>query len=171
MSQHREVPEGHNIVESDKRITAQGQRKEPVGRLELALSNAKLSQPVVSLIEKFVTQIERQALLSDINRGPDIFMNRHSRQGEGFPKEIQSSVTANEANHMIFPFQWLRQSLNWGWLAGREAQWDLACSQTFQRSLASEFAVSIASIMQRLKLQRPLRKAAADFSSSLPRNF
>jgi len=72
----------HNIVESDKKITAQGQQREPVGRLELALSNAKLSQPVVSLIEKFVAQIEREALLSDINRGPDIFVNRHSRQGE-----------------------------------------------------------------------------------------
>jgi hypothetical protein len=33
----------HNIGESDKKRTAQGQRKEPVGRLELALSNAKLA--------------------------------------------------------------------------------------------------------------------------------
>ena len=79
MSQHREGPEVSQHGGARQKETAQGQRKEPVGRLELALSNAKLSQPVVSLIEKFVAQIERQALLSDINHGPDIFMNCDSR--------------------------------------------------------------------------------------------
>lgn len=38
-----QAEKSHNIVQSDKRKTAQGQRKEPVGRLELALSNVKLA--------------------------------------------------------------------------------------------------------------------------------
>jgi len=54
---------------------------------------------------------------------------------------------------MVLPFQWLRQWLNSGWLAGREAQWTSLAK--FSRGVFKE----------------PLRKAAADFSSSLPRNF
>ena len=99
----------------------------------------------------------------NVNGGPNILMNRDSRQGKRFPKKIQSSVAADEANHMVFPFQWLRQWLNWRWVAGRETQWNLACRQTFQRSLASKFAVSIASIVQRLKLQRALPQSRRRF--------